>query len=120
MHSSSKFFRIKIMKQFFKSNKKELLGVTAIIVILIICVKFKPLYKVDSLCFLPQFLNSVFFLHRCHIFKVQIKSILYLQAATKPFKKVILGQILSNSILPSLLFYSYTVVFCLYFLIISF
>ena len=36
MHSSSKFFRIKIMKEFFKSNKKEILGVTAIIVISII------------------------------------------------------------------------------------
>jgi len=36
MHFSSKFFRIKIMKEFFKSNKKEILGVTAIIVILII------------------------------------------------------------------------------------
>ena len=36
MHFSSKFFRIKIMKEFFKSNKTGVLGVTAIIVILII------------------------------------------------------------------------------------
>ena len=36
MRFSSKFFRIKIMKEFFKSNKKEILGVTAIIVISII------------------------------------------------------------------------------------